>query len=144
MESGLLGGLGLVAAIICFFTDGFFHERIVNADWKTVYDNLRIVSPEHRSSDLAYFVVFELGRGLIAVFLYAMMRSHWGPGPKTAALAGIVAWVAFSVTGPAQFIPLGFFSHALWLKAAAFQLVTSMLATIAGAALYKDAATPAA
>jgi len=44
-----------------------------------------------------------------------------------------------SVTGPAQFIPLGFFSHALWIKVAAFQLVTSIIATLAGAVLYKDA-----
>ena len=69
------------------------------------------------------------------------MRPHFGPGPKTAALAGVVAWIAFSITGPAQFIPLGFFSNALWAKVVAFQLVTSILAAIAGAALYKDAVT---
>jgi hypothetical protein len=68
-----------------------------------------------------------------------MMRPHFRPGPKTAALAGVVAWIAFSVTGPAQFIPLGFFSNALWIKVAAFQLVTSILAAIAGVAVYKDA-----
>jgi len=67
------------------------------------------------------------------------MRSHFVPGPKTAAQAGLVAWIAFSVTGPAQFIPLGFFSNALWIKVAAFQLVTSILAAIAGAAVYKEA-----
>jgi hypothetical protein len=70
------------------------------------------------------------------------MRTHFGPGPKTAVLAGIAAWVAFSLTGPAQFIPLGFFSKPLWLKVAALQLVTSIVATIAGAALYKDVAGP--
>ena len=45
--------------------------------------------------------------------LYVMLRVCWKPGPAAAALAGIVMWLAFSVTGPAQFIPLGFFSHAL-------------------------------
>jgi len=29
-------------------------------------------------------------------------------------------------------------SHSLWLKASAMQLVTSIIATFAGAALYKD------
>ena len=80
----------------------------------------------------------ELGRGLISIYLYSLMRSCCGPGPKTAVFAGIVAWLAFSVTGPAQFIPLGFYSHALWLKVGAFQLVTSIVAAIAGAALYKE------
>jgi len=38
-----------------------------------------------------------------------------------------------------QFIPLGFFSNALWLKVGAFHLVKSIIATLAGAAIYKDA-----
>ena len=66
------------------------------------------------------------------------MRPFFSPGPKTAALAGVVAWFAFSLTGPAQFIPLGFYSQALWAKVAAFQLVTSIVAAIAGAAIYKE------
>jgi hypothetical protein len=92
---------------------------------------------------MVYFAVFELGRGFIAIFLYVLMRPHYKPGPKTAALAGVTAWIAFSLTGPAQFIPLGFYSNALWINVAAFQLVTSMVAAIAGAAFYKDTVKPA-
>jgi len=66
------------------------------------------------------------------------MRRCCGAGPKTAVVAGIVAWFAFTVTGPAQFIPLGFYSNALWVKTGAFQLVTSIIGAIIGAALYKD------
>ncbi len=92
-----------------------------------------------RGPGVLYFAVFELGRAFVAMFLYVMMRAHFKPGPKTAVLAGVVAWIAFSVTGPAQFIPLGFFSNALWVKVGAFQLVTSILGAIAGAAFYRDA-----
>ena len=130
---------GILAMLILFVTDGVFHERVVNVDWKAVHDNLGIPEGKHSGLGVLYFAVFELGRGLVAMFLYVMMRPHFKPGPKTAALAGVVAWIAFSVTGPAQFIPLGFFSNALWIKVAAFQLVTSILAAIAGAAVYKDA-----
>ena len=129
---------GLVASIILFLTDGFLHERLVSADWQAVYAGLGIAEPKHNAYALVYFVIFELGRGLISIYLYALMRSRCGPGPKTAALAGLVAWIAFSVTGPAQFIPLGFYSHALWIKVGAFQLATSIIAAIAGAALYRD------
>jgi len=133
---------GLVAAIILFLTDGFFHERIVGADWKAVYAGLGTAEPtQHNAFALVYFAVFELGRGLISIYLYSLMRSCCGPGPKTAVFAGVVAWIAFSVTGPAQFIPLGFYSHALWAKVAGFQLITSIVAALAGAALYKEAAT---
>jgi hypothetical protein len=129
---------GLVAAIIAFLTDGFFHESVVGADWNSVYAALGAREPTESAASMVYFAIFELGRGFIAMFLYVLMREPFKPGPKTAALAGIVAWLAFSVTGPAQFIPLGFYSHALWGKVGAFQLVTSIGATIAGAAIYKD------
>ena len=130
---------GVIATLILFLTDGVFHEQVVSADWKAVHDNLGIPEGKHSALGVLYFLVFELGRGLVAMFLYVMMRSHFKPGPKTAALAGVVAWIAFSVTGPAQFIPLGFYSNALWIKVAAFQLVTSILAAIVAAAVYKDA-----
>jgi len=133
----------LVAAIIMFFSDGFFHERVVVADWTAVYTALGISPPAHNVANLLYFVIFELGRAIVAMTLYVLMRPCCGPGPKSAALAGIVMWIAFSVTGPAQFIPLGFYSHTLWIKVGAFQLVTSIIAAIVGAALYKDPQTAA-
>ncbi|HMG73453.1 MAG TPA: hypothetical protein VK582_08130 [Pyrinomonadaceae bacterium] len=129
---------GVIATLIVFVTDGVFHENVVSADWKAIHDNLGIPEVKHSGLGVLYFTVFELGRGLVGMFLYVIMRPQFRPGPKTAALAGVVAWIAFSVTGPAQFIPLGFFSNALWIKVAAFQLVTSILAGVAGAAVYRD------
>lgn len=131
----------LIASIIMFFSDGFFHERVVGADWAKVYTDLGLREPQHGAAGIPYFVVFELGRGILAMSLYVMMRACWKPGSMTAVLAGVVMWIAFSVAGPAQFIPLGFYSHALWIKVGAFQLVTSIIATIAGAAVYKEAAS---
>lgn len=132
----LLGAF--VAALICFLTDGWFHESLVGADWTTVYNRLGVPEPQHNTAGLLHFAIFEVGRGLLALLLYAFMRCCCKPGWQTAALAGVVTWLAFSVTGPAQFIPLGFYSHELWVKVAAFQLVTSIIATIAGAAIYKE------
>src|SRR5215211_3691354 len=128
---------GLVAAIIMFLTDGFIHEQLVKTDWQAVYAGLRAAEPEPHGANMVYFALFELGRGFIAMLFYATMRTHFGAGPKTAVLAGIASWIAFSLAGPAQFIPLGFFSTALWIKVGALHLVTSIIATIAGAALYK-------
>lgn len=134
----------LVAAVIMFLTDGFIHEQIVGADWRAVYESLRAAEPERHGIYMVYFALFELGRGFIAMLFYAMMRTYFGAGPKTAVLAGIASWIAFSLAGPAQFIPLGFFSTALWVKVGALHRITSILATIAGAALYKDPVTQTA
>ena len=133
----------LIAAIIMFVTDGFIHETIAKADWKAVYDGLRAAEPEPHGASMVYFAFFELGRAFTSMLFYVTMRTHFGAGPKTAVLAAIAGWIAFSLTGPAQFIPLGFFSNALWLKVGAIHLVTSIIATVAGAALYKDVTRPA-
>ncbi len=132
----LLGGL--IAAIICFVTDGLMHEMILKADWTAVYAALDATAPTESAGSMVYFAVFELGRGMIALFIYVLMRPFFSPGPKTAVLAAIVAWLAFSVSTPAQFIPLGFISNALWIKMVGIHLVTTIIATLAGAALYKD------
>ena len=129
---------GIIATIILFLTDGFFHEKLVNTDWEAVYAALKATKPTEHGVSMAYFALFELGRGMITLLLYATLRAFCGAGPKTAVCAAIAGWVAFSLTTPAQFIPLGFLSNALWIKMCAFQLVTSIVATLAGAALYKD------
>ena len=128
----------LVAAIILFVTDGLMHEGWLHSDWLAVYNRLRATTPEETPVSMIYFAIFELGRGFIAMMLYVLMRDRLNPGPKTAVLAGLITWIAFSLTGPAQFIPLGFFSNALWMKLGFAHLVTTVAATIAGAAIYKS------
>jgi hypothetical protein len=130
---------GVIASVILFLTDGFFHERVVAADWAAVFTALGIKPPVETPANLLYFAIYEVGRGFLAMILYGLMRPCCKPGPKTAAIAGVVVWLAFSVTGPAQFIPLGFFSHGLWVKVGGFHLITSIIATIAGAAFYREA-----
>ena len=133
----------LIAAIIMFVTDGFIHETLVKADWHALYLALSAREPEPHGMNMAYFGIYELGRGFTAIMFYVLMRPFCGAGPKTAIAAGLVGWIAFSLTAPVQFIPLGFFSNALWFKVGALHLIVSIIATIAGAALYKDPATTA-
>lgn len=129
---------GLIASVIGFITDGVLHEKLIHHQWEALVQSLHMAPPPHAASAFAYFAIFELGRGFLALFLYVLMRPRCGAGPKTAICAGVVAWIAFSLTGPAQFIPLGFFSVDLWWMAGAFQLVTSIVATLAGAAIYSE------
>jgi hypothetical protein len=129
---------GLIASIILFVTDGMMHEFVLKSDWTAIYANLKATAPEPHSSSMLYFAIFELGRGMVSMLIYVLMRPFHGAGPKTAIIAAIVGWLAFSVAGPAQYIPLGFISIPLWLKAAAIQLVATIIGVLAGAALYKD------
>jgi hypothetical protein len=136
----LLAG-GIVATLICFATDGMMHEGLLHADWAHLYEALSArPAPEatgHAAALISFFD-YELGRGVGTVFIYVMMRARYGAGRNTALWAGLVTWLICSVSGPAQFIPLGFYSHALWWKVAAVQLVTTLAASLAGAAIYRE------
>jgi hypothetical protein len=129
---------GLIASVICFVTDGLMHEKLLHTDWDAVFTGLKATPPPHSNSAFAYFGVLEIGRGFGTLFLYMMMRARMGAGPKTAAWAGVAAWYAFSLTGPAQYVPMGFLTCGLWLKASGFQLLTSILAGVVGAAPYAE------
>jgi hypothetical protein len=129
----------LIVAAICFVSDGFLHQRLINEQWQELIAALGITMKEHAGWTMIYFVVFELGRGFLTMFIYVLLRPRLDPGVRTAAWAGLVAWVAYSFTGPVQFIPLGFFSEALWISAGAYQLVASIIAAIVGAAIYQEA-----
>lgn len=135
---------GLIASILLFLSDGFLHEQVFKQYWEYVYQGLGAQPPESsHAMAMVYFFIFELGRGFGAIFIYALMRPFHGPGPKTAVLAAIAAWLAFSVTAPAEFIPLGFYSRRLWIMVAGAQLVTSIVANVVAAWIYRDPATSA-
>lgn len=128
----------LIASAICFVSDGFLHQQLLTAQWEALQAASGAQVREHGGWAMLYFIVYELGRGSLALFSYVLMRGRFGAGPRTAAWAGVVSWLAFSVAGPAQFIPIGYFSNELWVLAGAYQLVVSVLAAIAGAAVYRE------
>jgi hypothetical protein len=128
----------LIVAAICFVSDGFLHQKVVNEQWTALVAALGTTMKEHAGWSMVYFVVFEMGRGFLTMYVYVLLRPRLGPSATTATWAGLVAWVAYSLTGPVQFIPLGFYSEGLWLSVGAFQLVFSIVAAIAGAAPYKE------
>jgi hypothetical protein len=128
----------LIVAAICFVSDGFLHQKLVNDQWTALVSGLGITMKDHAGWSMVWFVVFEAGRGFLTMYVYVLLRPRLGPGAKTATWAGVVAWVAYSVTGPAQFIPLGFYSEGLWASVGAYQLVFSIIAAIVGAAPYGE------
>ena len=130
----------LIVTAICFVSDAFLHQRVVTEQWESVIAALGATVPEHAGFSMIWFVVFEAGRGFLAMYVYVLLRPRLGPGVKTATWAGVVTWVAFSLTGPAQFIPLGFYSTTLWFTVAIYQLVFTIIAAIMGAAPYSEKA----
>ena len=75
--------------------------------------------------------------------LYAAIRPRFGPGPKTAARAGIAIWVLGYVLPNLTYMVVGLAPTNLTIASTAVELMETILAAIAGTALYKEDAAGA-
>ena len=76
--------------------------------------------------------------GSLIVWWYAALRPRFGPGPKTAALAGLAFWLTAS---PVQIFVGGYVLQwplHLLVTVTAIHLIQSVAAAVAGAWLYKE------
>jgi hypothetical protein len=65
------------------------------------------------------------------------MRPRFGPGPKTAVVSGVTLWLAFAI---AVFIlmAIGLHTPQSYLKSSGLYLVSAVVSSLVGAALYKE------
>lgn len=86
----------------------------------------------------ALWLILTLLAGVLYIWLYAAIRLRYGPGPRTAAVAGVVVWLIGSlfptlVWGFQLQLPLG-----LIAEGAVGGLVAVVVATLVGAWSYKE------
>jgi hypothetical protein len=76
--------------------------------------------------------------GILTVWLYAAIRPRYGPGPKTAIYAGLTVWFLAYLRSRLGLVALGVFSTGLMAFAVLWAFVEMILASLAGAWLYKE------
>ena len=86
---------------------------------------------------IAIIITFVLG--IVIMFGYAAIRPRFGPGPRTAIIAGLFAWFGVVVYGSVIFLGLGMTPTNVFAIVLAWELVEYLLATLVGAWLYKEA-----
>lgn len=85
----------------------------------------------------AVFLALNLVIGLWMMWLYAAIRPRYGPGPKTAAVAGFSLWFIGAVTD-ALFGLSGMIPPTTLLAPVAASLPAIVLATLVGARYYQE------
>lgn len=131
---------GLVAAFVLLGARKLIATFLVGDEMIMLYNEYPPTSGE-----LAAALVSGLAQGLVMAWLYAAVRPRLGPGPRTAILVGAAVWV---LSSPHYLLVLGHvrmaghMDHFPWEKylvyVAPASLVASVLATIAGAAIYRE------
>ncbi|HEV2904601.1 MAG TPA: hypothetical protein VGW32_06115 [Pyrinomonadaceae bacterium] len=130
----LLGGL--VTGIILNAGEVVLNDIILGAQTKAFFaeHNFREPGP----SFLIAAVGGTLALGIVIVFGYAAIRPRFGAGPKTAIIAALFAWFGiYLYTGILHGLMFGMPVNSM-LITIGWGLVVYVLATLAGAALYKE------
>jgi hypothetical protein len=130
----LLGGL--VAGVILNIGEYLLNDVVLARQMAALLRKLGLPEPGTHFVMLAVSMTLLLG--IVLVWLYALIRSRLGPGPKTAVVAALIMWFGIylysgAINGTLFQIPTN-----LLLIAFVWGLVEYILAALAGAAIYKE------
>ena len=133
----LLGGLltGLVLNVI----DGVVNAVILADQWAAVQKALG-KSGLFTVNQVIGFNLLGFAAGIVAVWLYAAMRSRFGGGTATAVRAGLITWALLVVLPDVFLIVADILPMNLLGLLIAVGVIEYPLAVMAGGALYKEAA----
>jgi len=132
----ILGGLvaGLLMNVGEFLLNGvILHSAMV--DWGTKHN----LPPEPSTSFYVAAIGLTFVLGIITVWVYALIRSRLGAGPKTAIVAALLMWFGiYFYSGVINGIILKIPTNELAIGIV-WGVVEYVIAAIAGAWLYKEA-----
>lgn len=127
---------GLVAGLLINVSQSILNLGIIADESAAAIEALGL--PPIGGAAVMVFVVFGFLIGIVTVWLYAAIRPRFGPGPKTAVIAGVIVW-ALAYVWPA--IGDGMINLAparLYVTAVVWQLVEMIVAALLGGAVYRE------
>jgi hypothetical protein len=130
---------GLVGGVVANACDMLWNMTVMKDDLTAMAQKFGVDPAAALSmSAVAPWIVIDFVLGLLTVFTYAAMRPRFGPGPKTALIAGITLYLGITAI-LYGFTSMGMMSLGAFGRGSATALVTTILGSLAGAAVYKEA-----
>lgn len=128
---------GLVAGLVLNVFDFLMYGVVLAADMEAA---MQAVGKSMEGQPIWLYVLLDFLFGIWIVWLYAMIRPRYGPGPRTAVIAGLFVWVGLGVLHAIGEAPMGIIPTRLWAIVVAVFLVVAPLAALAGARFYSEPA----
>ncbi len=127
---------GLVAGLVLNIGEFLLNEVIFVKQMEEMFRKINVPRPGSAFIVTAIGITFLLG--IVMVWLYAMIRLRFGPGPKTAIIAAFVIW--FCVYFYSGILSGTLFGIPTWLMLAGmvWGIGEYILGALAGAWLYKE------
>ena len=130
----LLGGL--LAGLVLNIGEYVLNELILKAQWSVFLAESGM--GEYSVAQMAGFTIITFLFGIVLIWIYAAIRPRFGPGPKTAIIAGITMWAIGWLLIGASFITAGMFPTGLIVATIVWGLFEAPIAALAGAWLYQE------
>ena len=131
----LLAG-GLLAGLVLNIGETILNVPVIGKDFETAL--AATGAPPMAGSTIGLFVVMCFALGIFSVWLYAVMRKQYGPGPNTAIVTGIVVWALAVLWPSVGMLAMQIMPSRLTLTAMVWEAIEFPLAVLAGAWLYRD------
>ena len=128
---------GILAGIIIDVGEFLLHGVLLGAEWREVMEALGRPLQE-TVGNIFFYVLLGFGYGMLAVWLYAAIRPRYGAGPRTALYAGVGVWLLGYLLPTLVWVPTELFPGRLLRIALLGGLAEILVATLAGAWLYKE------
>lgn len=130
----LLGGL--VAGVVLNIGEFLLNAVILAKQMEEFFRKCGMTPPS--GSALVLLILFTFLMGIFLVYVYAAIRPRCGPGPKTAAAAGLIGWFCAYFYNNAIAASLGIIPLNVFGIAVVWGAVEYIVAAIAGAWLYRE------
>jgi hypothetical protein len=128
---------GLAAGVAANALDFVINTYLVANEMREMVQRLNLRADQVESS-MWTWIGFDFVYGFLVVFTYAAIRPRFGPGPKTALVAGLCYWIAFTALS-AGLTAMGIFTHPAFVRSAAFTLASTLVPALIGGAIYQEA-----
>jgi len=129
---------GIVAGIVVNVSETLLNAVVLRRQNEEMMRALGKTMPVSGAA-MAVWMLWGVLFGIAAVWLYAAIRPRYGAGPATAVKAGIAAWFLAHLLGLIAQVNMGFLTAGMVFLPLVWTLVESILATLAGGWVYKEA-----
>ena len=127
---------GILAGILINISEYLRYDVVMRGEFESAMRALGKGLPQG-TAVTTIWTLWGFALGVAAVWLYAAIRPRYGPGPATAARAGVAVWFFTSLLAIIAMRAMGLFRVSV--VALIWTLLESVVATIAGAWLYREA-----
>lgn len=127
---------GMVAGIIIVIGEFLLNGVFLGEQFSAHRAKLGLGDPT--VAELSVGATLTLSYGIVLMWIYAAIRPRFGPGPRTALIAGLTFWAIAYVLFLLSIWANGFVTIEFALVSIAWGLFEAPIAALAGAALYRE------